>query len=74
MLDSERDAKRGRHDCSYAPAVPSIASRRRSAWPLWRAYSSIMWVRIQRRETLGSPVKAASVGERVPVVSRGPAR
>jgi len=28
---------------------PSTDSRRRSAWPLWRAYSSIMWTRIQRR-------------------------
>jgi hypothetical protein len=26
------------------PVDPSIRSRRRSAWPLWRAYSSIMWV------------------------------
>ena len=28
-----------------------MASRRRSAWPLWRAYSSIMWTSTQRSET-----------------------
>jgi quercetin dioxygenase-like cupin family protein len=33
----------------YSPVAPSIDSRRRSAWPLWRAYSSIMWHKIQRR-------------------------
>src|SRR5215218_1660286 len=27
---------------SYWPTRPSIRSRRKSAWPLWRAYSSIM--------------------------------
>ncbi|WP_331734681.1 tetratricopeptide repeat protein [Streptomyces atratus] len=27
----------------YTPVVPSMRSRTRSAWPLWRAYSSIMW-------------------------------
>jgi hypothetical protein len=27
---------------SYSPVVPSMRSRR-SAWPLWRVYSSIMW-------------------------------
>jgi hypothetical protein len=27
----------------YSPVCPSTNSRRRSAWPLWRAYSSIMW-------------------------------
>ena len=27
----------------YTPVVPSMRSRSRSAWPLWRAYSSIMW-------------------------------
>ncbi len=34
----------------YSPVRPSRCSRTRSAWPLWRAYSSIMWVTIQRRE------------------------
>lgn len=29
---------------SQSPVAPSRRSRRRSAWPLWRAYSSIMWV------------------------------
>ena len=33
----------------YSPVAPSMDSRSRSAWPLCRAYSSIMWVRIQRR-------------------------
>ena len=37
-----------------SPTVPSTSSRMRSAWPLWRAYSSIMWSMIQRRLT-GSP-------------------
>ena len=27
---------------AQSPVTPSIASRIRSAWPLWRAYSSIM--------------------------------
>lgn len=31
---------------SRSPVAPSMRSRRRSAWPLWRAYSSIMWVRM----------------------------
>ena len=26
----------------YSPTLPSIRSRKRSAWPIWRAYSSIM--------------------------------
>src|SRR5262249_26076829 len=26
----------------YSPVAPSMRSRNRSAWPLWRAYSSIM--------------------------------
>jgi Beta-lactamase len=33
----------------HSPVCPSIDSRIRSAWPLCRAYSSIMWTRIQRR-------------------------
>lgn len=33
---------------NYSPVRPSIASRMRSAWPLWRAYSSTMWEQIQR--------------------------
>jgi hypothetical protein len=40
---------------SYAPVVPSIRSRTRSAWPLCRAYSSIMCTRIHRREMLEPP-------------------
>jgi hypothetical protein len=29
--------------CTYQPTAPSVSSRIRSACPLWRAYSSIMW-------------------------------
>jgi hypothetical protein len=29
-------------DRGYSPVAPSIRSRRKSAWPRWRAYSSIM--------------------------------
>ncbi len=32
-----------------SPVAPSMHSRIRSAWPLCRAYSSIMWTTIQRR-------------------------
>ena len=39
----------------YSPVCPSMASRSKSAWPLWRAYSSIMCTRIQRSDT-GSPL------------------
>lgn len=34
-----------------APTVPSTPSRRKSAWPLWRAYSWIRWSMTKRRET-----------------------
>ena len=34
--------------CGQSPVVPSMRSRRRSAWPLWRAYSSIMCTSIHR--------------------------
>ncbi len=33
---------------NYSPITPSIASRIISAWPLWRAVSSIIWINIQR--------------------------
>jgi hypothetical protein len=33
----------GRDALSYTPVAPSMRSRIMSAWPLWRAYSSIMW-------------------------------
>ena len=36
-----------RHE-AYSPVRPSMASRRRSTWPLWRAVSSIMCSRIHR--------------------------
>src|SRR5206468_4257269 len=32
----------------YWPTRPSIRSRMRSAWPLCRAYSSIVWIRTSR--------------------------
>ena len=35
---------------SYWPTRPSIRSLSRSAWPQWRAYSSIMWTRTSRSE------------------------
>jgi hypothetical protein len=34
-----------------APTVPSMPSRRKSAWPLWRAYSWIKCMMTNRRET-----------------------
>ena len=34
---------------AYSPVLPSTDSRMRSAWPLCRAYSSIMWQTIQRK-------------------------
>ena len=37
--ESELAARRTQ--LAYSPTAPSIASRRRSACPLWRAYSSI---------------------------------
>ena len=33
---------------AQSPVAPSMASRSRSAWPLWRAYSSIMCSKTQR--------------------------
>ena len=48
----------------HQPTAPSINSRMKSAWPLWRAYSSTMWVYIQRRET-ASPRADAGVVEAV---------
>ncbi len=42
-------ARRGHPTLRYSPVAPSTDSRMRSAWPLWRAYSSIMWSRIQRK-------------------------
>jgi hypothetical protein len=40
----------GKVGWGYSPVEPSRRSRRRSAWPLWRAYSSIMCVSTQRTE------------------------
>ena len=37
------------HPVSYCPTRPSIRSRRKSAWPQCRAYSSIIWISISRR-------------------------
>ncbi len=36
---------------AHGPTVPSMASRRKSAWPLWRAYSWIRCSITRRRET-----------------------
>ena len=36
----------------YWPTRPSIRSRSRSAWPRWRAYSSIMWSITSRSATV----------------------
>ena len=46
---------------NYLSVAPSIRSRSRSAWPLWREYSSIMWLRIQRIDT-SRPVRCRPVG------------
>ena len=52
--------------------APSIDSRSRSAWPLWRAYSSIMWHKIQRRlemvTALYDRVRAALTSGHFPLV------
>jgi len=45
----------------HQPTLPSTISRMRSACPLCRAYSSIMWLKIHRKEQ-GSP-------SRIPVSS-----
>ena len=35
----------------HAPVTPSMPSRRKSAWPLWRAYSCIMCIITSRSDT-----------------------
>jgi hypothetical protein len=50
--------------CAQSPTVPSIRSRSRSAWPLWRAYSSIMWIMIQRSENSFPPVGTGDIQRR----------
>ena len=47
---------------TYWPVRPSMRSRRRSAWPQCRAYSSIMWTTISRSSTR-SPSGPTSVAE-----------
>ena len=42
----------------YSPVSPSTASRSRSAWPLWRAYSSTMCTSTHRSVTLPLPSQA----------------
>jgi hypothetical protein len=37
-----------RAELAHWPTRPSIRSRSRSAWPQWRAYSSIMWTSTSR--------------------------
>ena len=62
---------RDRHPCRcpahtvYTPVAPSTDSRIRSAWPLCRAYSSIMCTRIQRRLNAAAPCR--SLAHRQPV-------
>ena len=51
---------------SHIPVAPSTSSRRRSAWPLWRAYSSIMCTMIQRSESPWVPARAASLSDSRP--------
>ena len=55
---------------TYSPVRPSTASRRRSACPLWRAVSSIMWHRIQRRVNDLAALAAPGDGELVERVGR----
>ena len=53
----------------YSPVWPSVISRMKSAWPLWRAVSSIMWIRIQRSvRALG--VRATASSESVSATMR----
>ena len=57
---------------AHSPTAPSTCSRKRSACPLWRAYSSIMWIMIHRSEKVdfsvdtdgSSRLPAASTMER----------
>ena len=60
----------------YSPVSPSIDSRIRSAWPLCRAYSSIMCSRIQRRLKCWSPfrVGCGPTGCRRPSAWQAPRR
>ncbi len=64
---SARTGRRG-SGCAHSPTAPSICSRSRSACPLCRAYSSIMWIMIQRREKGPFP---ANADERVEVLGVG---
>jgi Glyoxalase/Bleomycin resistance protein/Dioxygenase superfamily len=57
-----------RADRGHSPVTPSMFSRIRSAWPLWRAVSSIMCSMIQRRLN-GSPLRDGFAATR----SRSPA-
>ena len=58
----------------HSPVAPSIDSRIRSAWPLWRAYSSIMWTMIQRRLNGVALAAIRSVTRRPARRRRGPRR
>jgi hypothetical protein len=47
-----RDSRRGNATWhGHNPTLPSMRSRNRSAWPMWRAYSSIMWTSTSRSDT-----------------------
>ncbi len=50
-----------------------MASRSRSAWPLWRAVSSIMWSITHRRLNV-SPVRCSPAADRVEVAEAGDGR
>ena len=47
--------------------APSVSSRSTSAWPAWRAVSSIMWTMIQRRLT-APPLSATSSSSEWPAM------
>ncbi len=51
----------------YSPVSPSTDSRRRSAWPLCRAYSSTRWNRIHRRLGARPSGQPVPVGVGLPV-------
>ena len=52
---------RGRREvAAHSPVAPSIRSRNRSAWPLWREYSSIMWTRIHLKLSPSSPGRVST--------------
>ena len=59
-ISDERSVTARRSSLAQSSTTPSVSSRRTSAWPAWRAVSSIMWTMIQRRLTRWSPSCTAS--------------